>query len=88
MGDKLRMAQWLVLAVLLYGAALLVFGKYPQLQTLSWKLGNLTVASFAGYWIDRRAFDGLRIKGRSPPLQQVRRAIIIAAAMLTVGLGL
>lgn len=88
MRDKLRMAQWLLFAVGLYGLALTLFDSQPQLQTLSWKLGNLTVASFVGYWIDRRAFDGLRIKPDSPPLQQIRRAIIIAAAMITVGLGL
>lgn len=86
--DKLRMAQWLLIAAMLYGTALYIFGDHPQLQTLGWKLGNLTVAAFAGYWIDRRAFDGLRMTSYSPPLQQIRRAIIIAAAMLTVGLGL
>ena len=89
MADKFRMVVWLVLAVIFYTLALTLFGDQPQLQTLSWKLGNLTIASFVGYWIDRNAFGGaLRINAESPPLQQVRRAIIIAAAMITVGLGL
>jgi small-conductance mechanosensitive channel len=82
------MLQWLIFAAVFYVLALYVVGERPQLQTLCWKLGNLTVASFVGYWIDRRAFQFSRIDAGSNPLLQVRRAIIIAAAMLTVGLGL
>ena len=88
MKDKFRMAQWLLMAVLFYGSALLVFGDQPQLQTLAWKLGNLTVAAFVGYWIDRRAFLDARLNPHSPPLLQMRRAVIMAAAMLAVAMGL
>jgi len=87
MSDKLRMAQWLALAALFYGLALTVFGGQPQLQTLAWKLGNVTVAAWVGYWLDRRAFR-LPITPKSPGLEQIRRAIIMAAAMLAVSLGL
>lgn len=86
MKDKFRMAQWLVLAVIFYGVAMNV--EYPQAQTLCWKLGNVTVASFVGYWIDRRAFFRQRIAEDAPPVYHIRRAIIIAAAMLSVSLGL
>lgn len=86
--DKFRMAQWLALAAVFYGMALTVFGSQPQLQTLCWKIGNLTIASFIGYWIDRRAFMDARLDPRSPALLQIRRAIIIAAAMLAVAMGL
>lgn len=88
MKDKFRMAQWLALAAVFYGLALTVFGSQPQLQTLCWKIGNLTVASFIGYWIDRRAFMGARLDPYSPALLQVRRAIIMSAAMLAVAMGL
>lgn len=88
MKDKFRMAQWLALAAVFYGLALTVFGSQPQLQTLCWKIGNLTVASFIGYWIDRRAFMDARLDPNSPPLLQVRRAIIMTAAMLSVAVGL
>ena len=84
--DKLRMAQWLLLAVVFYGVALSV--AQPQVQTLCWKLGNVTVASFVGYWIDRRAFYLHRIDVGSEPPMLLRRAIIMAAAMLAVSLGL
>jgi len=48
-GDRLRMVEWLALAIVFYALALYVFGGQPQLQTLCWKLGNLTIAGFMGY---------------------------------------
>lgn len=86
--DKLRMAQWLLLAAFFYALALTVFSEQHQLQTLCWKLGNLTVAAYFGYWIDRRIFWHNRLCVEAPPLLQIRRAIIVSAAMLSVGLGL
>lgn len=88
MKDKFRMFQWLLIAAFFYDLALLVFGDQPQLQTLAWKLGNLTVAAFVGYWIDRRAFMDARLDPHSPPLLQMRRAVIMAASMLAVAMGL
>ncbi len=87
MADKLRMAQWLALAVFFYALALAVFGSQPQLQTLCWKLGNLTVAAFVGYKIDVHAFRR-RITPESSGSEQMRRAIVMAAAMLAVAMGL
>lgn len=87
--DLARMFDWLVWALVCY---VLVFALRwlelaPQAQTVLWKLGNLTVAAYAGYWLDRRIFRS-RITDTSPPLREIRRAIVVAAAMLTVGLGL
>ena len=62
--DKLRMVHWLALAVVFYALALWVFGGEPQLQTLCWKLGNLTVAGFMGYWLDRNVFWYARVQVR------------------------
>lgn len=87
MTDKLRMIQWLALAALFYGLALLVFGGQPQLQTIFLKLGNITIAAFVGYKLDIHAFRK-RITPFSSELEQIRRAIIMAAAMLAVSLGL
>lgn len=84
--NKLRMAQWLLFAAIFYGIAMYI--SMPQIQTLCWKLGNVTVAAFVGYWIDRRAFYKKRLTGESVPTEEIRRAIIIAAAMLAVSLGL
>ncbi len=88
MKDKFRMAQWLALASMFYALALIVFGAQPQMQTLCWKLGNLTVAGFVGYWLDRRAFWFARLDAGSDPLLQLRRAVVMAAAMLAVAMGL
>jgi hypothetical protein len=87
--DLARMFDWLAWAAACYLAVLLLRAAdlAPQLQTVLWKLGNLTVAAYAGYWIDRRAFR-MRIDDTSPPLEQLRRAIVMAAAMLAVALGL
>jgi Putative 2/3 transmembrane domain holin len=86
--DILRMAEWLVVAGVLYGACFLLraFDAAPQAQVVLWKLGNLTVAGHVGYWMDRRAFT--RIMADSTVHEQLRRAIVIAAAMLSVALGL
>lgn len=87
--DLDRMIDWLVWALCFHIAAIVLrhYSLEPQIQTVLWKLGNLTLASYAGYWIDRRVF-GLRIIRGTPPLEQIRRAIVVAAAMVAVGLGL
>ncbi len=86
--DKLRMVHWLALSVVFYTLALWVFGWQPQLQTLCWKLGNLTIAGFMGYWLDRTVFYDTRPDAVTSPLYHIRRAIVMAAAMLAVAMGL
>lgn len=94
--DKLRMAQWLLLSLLAYAIAAALAGlpgptdagQWPRLQTVLWKCGHLNLAAFIGYWIDRRAFKDARLYDGSPPLLQIRRAVIIAATMLAFGMAL
>lgn len=94
--DKFRMLQWLLLSVSVYALAAFLAsapgeadaGLYPRLQTVLWKCGHLNLAAFIGYWVDRNAFKGLRIDRSSHPSEQIRRAIIIGAAMLAFGLAL
>lgn len=83
-----RMLGWLVWAVLFYAVSVHLRnqGLEPQMQVLFWKLGNMTSAAYAGYWLDRRAFA--RVDGSSDSNEQLRRAIVMAAAMISVGLGL
>ena len=83
--DKLRMVQWLLIAALLYLAAMHV--AQPQFQIVLWKTGHITVAAFAGYWIDRAAARK-RLTHTSPGSEHMRRAIIISAAMLAVSMGM
>lgn len=87
--DLARMFDWLAWAAVCYLAVMLLRAAdlAPQMQTVLWKLGNLTVAAYAGYWIDRRAFRR-RIDDTSPPLEQLRRAVVMAAAILAVAMGL
>lgn len=82
-----RMVQWLAGAAVCYALALLAFHDQPQLQTLCWKLGNVTVAAYVGFWIDRN-LSRKPLTDQSPGHEHIRRAIIVAAVMLAVGLGL
>ncbi len=88
MKDKFRMVQWLLFAAFFYALALLAFGSQPQLQTLCWKLGNVTVAGFVGYKLDIHAFKSVWKGNTGSDLWQIRRAIVMAAAMLAVSTGL
>jgi len=87
--DKLRMAQWLFIALAFYAAAMLLAhaDALPRMQTVMYKLGHQTIAAHVGYWIDRSAFRK-RISCGSHPLSEIRRAIVMAACMLAVALGL
>lgn len=83
--DKARMLQWLIVAIILYAAALPI--DQPQIQTALWKCGNVTLAAWLGYMIDRHAFYYERCD-KYNHMCQIRRAIIMAATMLAIGLGL
>jgi hypothetical protein len=88
MKDYARMIEWLLMAAVLYAACILLrnLDVAPQAQVVLWKLGNVTLAAYAGYWIDRRAFS--RIAGIVTVSEQLRRAVVMAAAMIAVSMGL
>ena len=94
-----RMFGWLVLAVLLTA---LTYTLAPQQLPLSvYKLSLVATAAVAGYWIDRALFPYARpdmlldiTEGADHMTLVVlmasamlRRAFIVGAAMLAVGLG-
>lgn len=83
----LRMLHWLFAAAAFYALALYVFGAQPQLQTLCWKLGNVTIAAWVGYRIDTNLFRR-PIAENSDDLDYIRRAIVVAATMISISLGL
>lgn len=92
MNDKNRMLQWVALAAVFYFVSIGLSqvgdgGIAPQLQTLCWKLGNITIAAFLGYKIDVHA-SRKRINEASTDLEHIRRALTMAAAMIGVSLGL
>lgn len=95
--DKLRAGPWLLGALLMTAV---VGYLYPhQLGVLLWSLTKLSLGAYLGYWIDRSIFyysrPGDLPIGRAPNLQAAvavvgsmwRRALIIAAAILALGLG-
>jgi hypothetical protein len=94
-----RMAAWLALALLLLVAVWLLAPQ--QLPVSLYKLSLVVTAAVAGYWIDRGLFPYARpdrIELKLPPgavfaqalamsIATLRRAIIVAAAMVAMGLG-
>lgn len=92
--DKLRVGPWLVAALLM---SAIVGWLYPhQLGVLLWSLTKLSLGAYLGYWIDRSIFPYARPGNysvrdasgmHSIALLMLRRAIIIAAALIALGLG-
>lgn len=92
-----RLAGWLLIALLLAGLVWLVAPQ--QLPVSLYKLSLVAMAAVAGYWLDRSLFpyarpDKLLAWSPSDPhmatafgLAMLRRALIVAAAMLAMGLG-
>ena len=90
------MFDWLIIAVLL--ASVVCFIAPQQLPVSLYKLSLVALAAVAGYWIDRSAFPYARphvclVSAQNPETHalfgfcMLRRAIIMAAAMLAMGLG-
>ena len=78
------MFQWLIMAAVFYGLALLV--SQPQLQTGLWKAGHITSGAFIGYWIDRHLYG--RLAYNDVGARVIARAVIIGAAIFGMALGL
>ena len=83
--DLLRMFHWLLITVVLYGAA--VYFTHPQIQTGLWKAGHITFGAFIGYWIDRQLLCRVDHKHTSEG-RLVARAIVVGAAVLGMAFGL
>jgi len=89
--DLYRMSHWLLFSVMLYVFAWWLaqhgIDYYPQLQTILWKLGHITLAGFIGYWLDRTVFRS-RLGEHSSDVQEIRRAIIVVGTMIAIALGM
>lgn len=81
---KTRMFEWLLISVALYAAAIYI--QHPQIQIGLWKAGHINSAAFIGYWICRRLFG--RFDVNSNPTLHAARALIIAACIIGMALGL
>ena len=95
---RARMSGWLLVSLLLTAAIAVTAPQ--QLPVSLYKLSLITSAAWVGYWIDRSLFpyarpDSFLTDAGSPiddfkhifATAQIRRAIIIAAAMIGVALG-
>ncbi|TFL14893.1 hypothetical protein CSC67_06005 [Pusillimonas caeni] len=97
--DRLRLWPWL-LGALLTTTVVGVFAPH-QLGVLIWSLSKLCLGAYLGYWIDRGIFCYARPGAVVEAAKQggdgvawtvacwcmMRRAAIIAAAVLALGLG-
>jgi hypothetical protein len=87
---QFRMFQWFITAMVLFGvAAACALSGIIELRpvgAIASKAGNVTLAAFIGYWIDRQAFKD-RLDAGVDPMRQLRRAIIIGFAMYAIAGG-
>lgn len=89
-----RLADWLIATIVL---TVLVGILAPHQVLVSlYKLSLLATAGVGGYWLDRalfpyarpdRCLDLMRDRGIIFAAAMLRRALIVAAAMIAVGLG-
>ena len=94
--DMLRVWPWLLGAMI---TVALVFVLDPhRIGLLIWSLSKLSLGAYLGYWIDRSIFYSARpgdtkFQDANSALAtmltgcMIRRAIIIAASVLALGLG-
>lgn len=92
MTKKLRMFDWIIAAILLL--ALIAYVAPHQLTVTIYKVSLVSLAACLGYWLDRslspyaRPHDVLTKSYMLFAVTQVRRAIIIAACIIAVSVGL
>jgi len=94
--DKFRGGPWLIGALIMVAA---IGWLHPyQLGVLLWSLTKLSLGAYLGYWIDRTIFfyarpGSLDWRQAGPHTAwllagcMLRRAVIMAAAILALGLG-
>lgn len=96
-GSGPRLWEWVLITVVLMAA---VWALAPQQLSVSvYKLSLVTLAAVVGYWLDRSLFpyarpDDLLDRVVTAPemasafaAAMLRRAVVVAAAMLAMGLG-
>jgi hypothetical protein len=87
---NLRMVEWFVINVIMVGA---VYVLAPQtIPVLVFKACQVSMMGWIGYWFDRRIAPNSRpgnpeLEAIERAAAMIRRAMIIAAAMIAGGLG-
>jgi type IV secretory pathway protease TraF len=89
--SEIRLLGWAVIALLL--TALVLALAPQQVPVTLYKLNLVALAGVLGYWLDRSLFPYARpdqISVQHPMVvaaSMIRRALIVAATMLALGLG-
>lgn len=86
--DTLRAFPWLVGAAVTTMAIAVIAPQ--QLGVLIWSLSKLSFGAYLGYWVDRSIFHYARpdeVADDKIAAAWIRRAIIMAAAMISLALG-
>lgn len=83
--DILRTWPWLAGALIT--TAIVAFIAPYQVGVLIWSLTKLCWGAYLGYWIDRTIFPYARPHDEPGYLPQLRRALIIAAVEIALGVG-
>ena len=85
---RLRLAPWLAFAVATTAAVGVVAPQ--QLGVLCWSLSKLSLGAVLGYYVHRSLERGPRpheLEGAARDAALLRRALIVGAVILAVGLG-
>lgn len=91
---RFRLFSWLVFALVLLALALVCQAYWPGhvLTVTVYKAHLLALGGFGGYWLDRALFpyarpDNLVDEAVLFNAATLRRAIVVAACLICVGLG-
>jgi len=68
--------------------ALVFFLSPAQFPVVIHKLSLVTLGGVLGYWMDRHLFPDARTTKSTPSPWMIRRAILVAACILSIGLAL
>ena len=86
MREYFRLSWFAYVAVVLLS---LLFWRSPaQIPIVLYKFGLVTGAAVLGYWLDRHLFVGARKTGYTSDLWMLRRAIIVGACVVAIGIAL
>lgn len=84
----IRLAPWLVMALVTTAVVGVIAPQ--QLGVLCWSLSKLSLAACLGYYVHRSLERGPRpheLEGAARDAALLRRAVIVGAVMVAVGLG-
>lgn len=81
-----RMSWFAYVAAVL--VALVFWASPAQFPVVLHKLALITLGGFVGYWLDRHLFPDARTSKNCPSPWMIRRAIIVAACVVAIGIAL